>query len=629
MAASNNNNCESCRSKKKKLKPEKKPRDAVGELHAYCRKLRCKIPTYTSKDHETILTLSGSYLFSKSPDFIPKAKAKTRLEAKQDVAKQALRWIQHNDPPSFHWKDRDAENTLTDLIAELAESIYESSPSSEVKKVVIYLEGVAIAKFQARLETKAVPRSSIATPEYRQALDVCRLPQVAAIGMTIVSDAEDKGHRLAALSERNSVSYQEKATLKESVAKSAYGFDTSAPAHAHRRAPFEILPRHANDTELARWLDNFSELYDKYRNDHARLRFISAVLSATGDSFVTKLHELSTESPLKGISLLEFILQRYSPEIIKSLSTRGQVNNISPECRLAHILDMSESGLLPTFSTVVKELGDKAETHLQHFLQWHKNGMLNTVLTLSVFVGNRTPEFIKRLLDLESTKLLPLIDAVIAETNGEPVPLLQCFLRWNKNDVAERLLDFEAHNEGNAMSLVEAALEFGKLGVLPYVKNLLTESRFDGTPYHFFRQLCKWQTNKSLHQLCNIDRATAGNTPEFLNLAFRHTQFWTAETRHRKQRIDWTATIPFLRHHVQSVGIDSKRRSNYRGSRCTWEFYERCNAKSETKAPQHSSLVKAARLSRGQGKERFDKPSKGKPGSRGRGSASQGPSSPS
>ncbi|KAJ8066498.1 hypothetical protein OCU04_005557 [Sclerotinia nivalis] len=70
----------------------------VHDLYDYCQKHRCDPPHYIFDHNRLTLVLSGSYIFSKTPEFRPKNKVRNNNEAKIDLAKQALRWIEVSNP---------------------------------------------------------------------------------------------------------------------------------------------------------------------------------------------------------------------------------------------------------------------------------------------------------------------------------------------------------------------------------------------------------------------------------------------------------------------------------------------------------------------------------------------------
>ncbi|TGO66001.1 hypothetical protein BOTNAR_0070g00010 [Botryotinia narcissicola] len=219
----------------------------------------------------------------------------------------------------------------------------------------------------------------------------------------------------------------------------------------------------------------------------------------------------------------KLILQPHGPVVVERLwdSVVRQKSEHPGAHDLEQFLNLYDGGLLSICGEISKDLRGSAKLFLDQFLNWHRNGMLDRILSLAAYVGDRTQEFIDRLLKLQETKLLPLIDAVIAETDGKPVPLLESFLRWNKNNVAQRFLDFDAHGEMDLTGFVEAALDIGKWNILADVRSLVFEAEFYGKPDVFFHQLRKWQKNKSLQYLHIFDQITSDRSPEFLGLALK------------------------------------------------------------------------------------------------------------
>lgn len=282
------------------------------------------------------------------------------------------------------------------------------------------------------------------------------------------------------------------------------------------------LPGMSTETVLE-WMSCSFHNYCHYHDDRDRMRIVSTILSKDGDSLMAKLKELGTSVPARNVKLIELILQPYSPEVVERLwnSVVGQVPKGPGAHDLEQFSNLYDGGLLPICDEISKELQGSAKLFLDQFLNWHRNGMLSRVLCLAAYVGDKTQEFIDRLLKLQRTKLLPLIDAVIAETDGNPVPLLESFLRWNKNNVAQRFLDFDARGEMNLTSFVEAALDIGKWNILADVRSLVIQAGFNGKPDVFFRQLRKWQKNKSLQYLHIFDQITSDRSPEFLDLALK------------------------------------------------------------------------------------------------------------
>ncbi|KAF7888565.1 uncharacterized protein EAF02_003106 [Botrytis sinoallii] len=456
-------------------------------------------------------------------------------KARLDVTQQALRWIEHNPPPPYYWKDFEAENTLVDLISELALGTYENDTRhEEVQKGMLYLQGKIMAKLCERFKGKKA--NELDPAKYERALNICRFARLA--DRTIIGEhANDKVSM--ALSEANTVytdqSQQTGADLScqlplnngttsvpmtmtvstnEGTNESAYGEQVAADvknepvSESDAPAP-DTLDESASDPDtctrgfilrnslverrlpgmsmetVVNWMAKSFNKYCDYHNDRVRMHIISTILSKDGDSFVSKVEELGSNVSVKNVEVMELILQSYSSETVKRLwdSKRRQTSK------------------------------GPGSYDLEQFL--------NIVLSLSVHVGDKTQEFIDRLLKLQKIELLPLIDAVIAETDGKPVPLLESFLRWNKNNIAQRLLDFDACGEMSALSLVEAALDLGHWNILGGIRSLLIEAEFNGKPDHFFRQLRKWQRNRSFQYLHRLDQVTSDKSPEFLDLALK------------------------------------------------------------------------------------------------------------
>ncbi|TEY71212.1 hypothetical protein BOTCAL_0098g00010 [Botryotinia calthae] len=557
----------------KKAKTQRKVGDAVKELYMKCRHLKCDPPIYFLENGKTCVSLAGSYAFSKAPDFKARNKAENKEEARLDVAKQALRWIEHNTPPPYYWRDIEAEKTVVDLMSELALGIYENDTSpGEVDEVMLYLEETIEDRLCELLESKGVTKLDPA--KHRRALDAWRFPRPAemVVATEHASDKEVSKTTSAPNIVYSDQSQQTEADLSfqprlndattsvpttttvstiDGTTKPAYVEKVDADVNELVSESDSTTPRNLDDSTsdshttasgfilrddvvatslpginmetVVKWMTGSFNNYCDYHNDHDRMHIVSTILSKDGDSFVSKVRELGANVSVNEIQLLEFILQQYNPAIVERLwGSKGLQTPKNPGAYdLEQFLNICDDGFLPVCDEISKKLRGGAKVFLSHFLNWHKNGMLSRVLSLSARVGDRTQEFIDRLLKLENTGLLPLIDAVIAETEGKPVPLLESFLRWNKNDVAQRLLDFDVRGEMSATSLVEAALDFGRCNILKDVRSLLNEAQFNGKPDVFFRKLRKWQRNKSLKYLDMFDQVTSDKSPEFLDLALR------------------------------------------------------------------------------------------------------------
>ncbi|KAF7934417.1 hypothetical protein EAE99_002869 [Botrytis elliptica] len=557
----------------KNAKFHSKVEASIRELYATCRKLRCDRPIYFLKDGKIYVRLAGSYAFSKAPDFKSRNKIIDVEKARLDVTQQALRWIEHNPPPPYYWKDVEAENTLVDLISELALGTYENDTRhEEVQKGMLYLQGKIMAKLCERFKGKK--SNELDPAKYERALNICRFARLA--DRTIIGEhANDKVSM--ALSEANTVytdqSQQTGADLScqlplnngttsvpttmtvstnegtnESIYREQVAADVKNEPVSESDAPApDTLDESASDPDtctrgfilrnslverrlpgmsmetVVNWMAKSFNKYCDYHNDRVRMHIVSTILSKDGDSLVSKVEELGSNVSVKNVKLMELILQSYSSETVERLwdSKRRQPSKSPGAYDLEQFLNMCDSGLLPICNEISKELPGHANLFLSRFLSWQRNGMMGRVLSLSVHVGDKTQEFIDRLLKLQKIELLPLIDAVIAETDGKPVPLLESFLRWNKNNIAQRLLDFDACGEMSALSLVEAALDLGHWNILGDIRSLLIEAEFNGKPDHFFRQLRKWQRNRSFQYLHRLDQVTSDKSPEFLDLALK------------------------------------------------------------------------------------------------------------
>ncbi|KAF7902412.1 hypothetical protein EAF00_002315 [Botryotinia globosa] len=556
----------------KKTMVQSKLEASIKELCATCRKLRCDGPIYSLENGKICLKLAGSYAFSKAPVFKSINKIldveKTRLE----VTKQALRWIEYNPPPPYYWKDAEAENALVHLFSELALGVYDDDTrQEEVLQAMLYLENKIMAKLGERLKRKY--KSELDPARYKQALDFCRFSRLAdktTIGehandkvSTVLFKADtvytvqsqqtevDLSYQLHLNNATTSVPSATAVSTNDGTNESVYGDQVAAdfnePASESDTPAPDNLDESASDPDtctrgfilrssvveshlpgismetVLKWMSGSFRNYCHYHDDRDRMQMVSTILSKDGDSLMAKLKELGTSVPVKNVKLIELILQSHGPEVVERLwGSVVRQNSKHPGAHdLEQFLNLYDGGLLSICGEISKELGGSAKLFLDQFLNWHRNGMLDRVLSLAAHVGDRTQEFIDRLLKLQNTKLLPLIDAVIAETDGKPVPLLESFLRWNKNNVAQRFLDFDALGEMDLTSFVEAALDFGKWNILADVRSLVFEAEFYGKPDVFFRQLRKWRNNKSLQYLRIFDQVTSDRSPEFLDLALK------------------------------------------------------------------------------------------------------------
>ncbi|TGO28920.1 hypothetical protein BPAE_0021g00450 [Botrytis paeoniae] len=515
----------------KKVKIQSKVEASIKELYNTCRTLRCDPPIYFLENGKICVSLAGSYTFSKAPDFKSRNKINDNEKARLDVTQQALSWIEHNTPPSYYWKDIEAENAFADLASELVLGVYENDTSKEeVQKVMLYLEGKIMAKLGERIKSKKA--TALDPVKYKRALDIFRFSKALSAADTDQSQQTEAdlscqlrlndattsvpttttvstnngtiksiyGKKVAA--EVNEPISESDAPAPDNLDESASDYDTSARRFILRNSVVESrLPGMSIET-VVEWMSGSFTNYCDYHNDHDIMHIVSTILSKDGDSFVAKVKELGASVPVKNVKSMELILQPYSPGIVERLwgSKGRQVSKGPGAYDLEQFLNICDGGLLPICDEISNELRGGAKVFLGLFLNWHRNDMISRVLSLSVHVGDRTQEFIDRLLKLQNTELLPLIDAVIAETDGKPVPLLKSFLRWNKNDVAQRFLDFDARGD---------------------VRSLLIDAEFNGKPDVFFHQLRKWQSNMSFQYLHRFDQVTSEKSPEFLHLALR------------------------------------------------------------------------------------------------------------
>ncbi|TGO18587.1 hypothetical protein BTUL_0009g01070 [Botrytis tulipae] len=573
----------------KKAKVQSRLEASIKELSDTCRKLRCDRPIYFLENGKICISLAGSYAFSNAPIFKSRNKIINVEKTRLDVTQQALRWIEHNPPPPYYWKDGEAENTLVDLFSELALGVYENDTRrEEVQKAMLHLEGKIMAKLCKRVKSKK--STELDPAKYERALDICRFSRLAnrtiigglaidevsralskadtvytvsglRVFKSTLTDKYDKdqsqqteaglSYQLHSNNATTSVPSTTAVSTNDGTNESVYGdqvaadvnepvseSDTSAPDNLDESASdpdtctrgFILrssvieswLPGVSMETVLE-WMSGSFYNYCHYHDDRDRMQMVSTILSKDGDSLMAKLKELGTSVPVKNVKLIELVLQPHGPEVVERLwGSVVRQNDKHPGAHdLEQFLNLYDGGLLSICGEISKELQGSAKLFLDQFLNWHRNGMLDRILSLAAHVGDRTQEFIDRLLKLQDTKLLPLIDAVIAETDGKPVPLLESFLRWNKNNVAQRFLDFDARGEMNLTSFVEAALDIGKWNILAYVRSLVFEAEFYGKPDVFFRQLRKWQNNKSLQYLHIFDQITSDRSPEFLDLALK------------------------------------------------------------------------------------------------------------
>ncbi|TGO39958.1 hypothetical protein BHYA_0045g00080 [Botrytis hyacinthi] len=185
----------------KKAKVQRRVEASIKELYNTCRKLRCDRPIYFFENGKICISLAGSYAFSKAPVFKSRNKIVNVEKTRLDVTQRALRWIEHNPPPPYYCKDGEAENTLVDLLSELALGVYENDTSQEeVQKAMLYLENKIMAKCSERLQRKY--KSGLDPARYKRALDVCRFSRLAD-KTTIGEHANDKVSR--ALSEADTL----------------------------------------------------------------------------------------------------------------------------------------------------------------------------------------------------------------------------------------------------------------------------------------------------------------------------------------------------------------------------------------------------------------------------------------
>ncbi|KAF7857022.1 hypothetical protein EAF04_009782 [Stromatinia cepivora] len=446
----------------------------VHELYDYCEKHRCDPPNYISEHNRLTLVLSGSYIFSKIPEFRPKNKVRNNNEAKIDLAKQALRWIQNNPPPSFDWKNPRTEDLLTDFIAELAEGVYESgSNPKEVKDFLIYLEAKAMSKLFDRLENRGVPKSSIGTPEYRRALD--EPPRRTATNTVNTTLAEEKLPPLTVV---------EKVWLH--VGKIC------------DRAAIEDL-----DDEL---------------------RMLTAIISQDGIRFLRQLQLLSDGHGKNRLQFLQYVLDSFSGGLIQDIS-KGYLHGERSwsEKNVRHFAELKQRGLLGVFNSVALSLGYDAEKHSNLFLRRHQNGMFQTVTNLSTRVGPKTQHYLEKLLQLEDAGLFALMDEVTTLSEGRPTRLLDSYMYRKRDETSQRLLKLEEKSPGRSSQVLEEALRYNQLNIFREINTLIGASGDSRGVTNFFRILARSKESGALGYLCEIDGIAplVGDLSRFLEVSLQ------------------------------------------------------------------------------------------------------------
>ncbi|KAI9648657.1 hypothetical protein NHQ30_003295 [Ciborinia camelliae] len=525
MVGNDDNNRDLHLSTKKKLKLQGKSRNAVDELHTYCRRLKCNDPIYINENGKTTLFISGCYIFSKSPEFTPRTKVNSLDEAKQDVAKQALRWIEHNPTPSFYWKTPGVEDTLTDYIAELAEGVYENRPSSqEVRSVMIHLETEAMVKLHTRLDKKGIPRSSCVTTEYMQALEVCRLSRIIEpkVARRPVSEVEALPMVVSAPA----------ITCMNPQSTAMGAIDT--PLVQEKKSTDEILHKGRQEASMraqrALAIDTFhsnvQRIYDRAMDPdfYDELQILNAILAQEGTQFLRRLQTLSKGYGRKKLAFLQFVLDSFSDDLIEDYSRGYRLGERSWTAKdLTRFSQLKQKDLLGIFESVVSSLGYDAAGHLNLFLNWHKNGMFKTVTNISSRVGNKTQHYFEKLLELESVGLFDLMDEVTSLSGGNPATLLSGYFYCRKDHTSQRMLKVEEKRPGTISQILENGLRYDQLNIFREINTLIESSSENRVTTNFFRFLARSKINGALGYLCHIDdlASPSGNPANFLKVSLQ------------------------------------------------------------------------------------------------------------
>ncbi|TGO45186.1 hypothetical protein BCON_0414g00010 [Botryotinia convoluta] len=438
-----------------KLKEGESKADPVTQLHKFCQQHNCDDPKYVSEHRKLTLVLSGTHIFNNIPEFRPKKKFKNHAEGKVDVAKQALRWIQENPSPSLYWKDPKTAELVTDIIAELAEGVYENGTD---KKAMIdfmeFLKKKAKDKLRDRLEKKGVPKTSCGTPQYTRALEVCRLSHVSCTAASAYPEIICAPNVVFKEIPKPIISTIKPALAQENTALST-ATDILSPALNVGAMGNIALVKDLDDT----------------------LRLLTAIISQDGYKFLDRLQVLSNRHGKKRLEFLQYLMDFFSEDLIKDISgdfLRGE--RTWTEKNMAQFSQVQSKDLLGVFNSVASSLGYKSEEHLKLFLSWHQNGMFKTITDLSKRVGAKTQHYLEKLLELEGAGLFTIMDEATTISEGKPARLLSSYICRQTDDISQRLRKIEEQKPGKTSQILSDALRYHQLNIFREINTLIGDS---------------------------------------------------------------------------------------------------------------------------------------------------------